>query len=657
MHIVGIRLKNWMRFKGEFELELGPGCYALIAEHVDDSGMSNGLGKSSLFGAIRWCLEGTKVEGVKTLDSLITRGEDEMAVDLELSDGTFISRAKTRSKSTSLEVHEGNRVSRGDDAQLVIERILGIGNEDRLTTCWSEQRELAVMLDATPSELTKMVEGWMGEDLVKLSEASDRVVELLKDAAEDHSIAVQTHNQLLVLGDASRIASAEVEVNIQRKLFEASTKKYEEYQSGDSSRKERDRVRVLEEEYVTISNNIASAESQIDDEVDALGSSDSQLIANIKELDETSRELSVKVADARRETTRLKVLVTEEFDGVCPVSEGFECPAKSKINARSKENTESYKKALENYKVVNTDLTKIETEKKGLEAEKRQRELVRVARERKLGRIEELKKRLNVVKGEIEAYKERGIVLDGSRWETPIKPPTPDRYALSMAEKNLADSERAREGLQDAFKRVEATAMTLRAHRLAASILGPEGARRRVTEKSVKVIEDEANRVLSEAGVDQQVKASWGRETGSAADQCFECGRAFPASLKIKRCEGCGATRGPKIRHEFTWELSFVSGAGNDLAGLGLRIGGFKWLKNMRGAAWGVAVLDEATGQMDASRKKAVSASIRRMMVGIFEQTYISSHDSTLLESCDHKILIKGYGPAKTGYSTIEVLQ
>jgi DNA repair exonuclease SbcCD ATPase subunit len=171
--IKGMRITNWQRFKGEHEIELGAGVTSITARHTDNPARSNWLGKSTLLWAIRFALFGEVP--TETLDDAISHGEPELAVDLELIDGFFVSRSRKRGKSTDLMVStpDGRELFGGQAQETICEHI-GMGSEDFERTAWIGQKQIHRFVTATPSERSQIVSEWLALDRVDQASAKAR---------------------------------------------------------------------------------------------------------------------------------------------------------------------------------------------------------------------------------------------------------------------------------------------------------------------------------------------------------------------------------------------------------------------------------------------------------------------------------------------------
>jgi hypothetical protein len=159
----------------------------------------------------------------------------------------------------------------------------------------------------------------------------------------------------------------------------------------------------------------------------------------------------------------------------------------------------------------------------------------------------------------------------------------------------------------------------------------------------MREIEEGANYALEECGIDLRVEVRWSREGQGVARQCDECGQPFPSSLKVKQCGRCGAERGALLIHKLDLALSDRSGAAEDLAGAALQLAASAWLRAERGSAWGTAIIDEPTAQLDAGNRRAFMRHLAAMLRGryAFEQALVVSHDPAATSMLPGRILVE----------------
>lgn len=628
LFITGARSVNWTRFRGTHELELKPTVYAVTARSQHDERESNWLGKSAWLAGVRWALDGRRVLDKDALDELITDGEDEAAFELELSDGTFISRVKKRGKSAQLLVvlSDGRKLTQGG-AQAALDELIGIGADDRLTTCFAEQRELASLVRMTSSQTTQMFERWV--ELEGLVEAGKMATDWLGSKSSELARA-----QAELAADEDEGAAEKLAV-LEASIAQELARCIAQDDAYALSKVEAERYyprRALAD--------LIAEEKSIEDEIKGLGPEPPRSVADMAKLE---RQVTKAAGVAQEKASRHRQAVsiaTAPFDGKCPVSPGFECPAAKQITAR----TEPNRKAAEEAGKERQAAEKAAGELGDKLLEARATERRRSDFDSKLAGLNKRLVAVRVRKAELSDVDPLDRLPDGTLPQQAPIGERADRTELQAMERELAARREAAARLPGRRSEVARLERELRAHRAAAAVLGPEGARRRAVERVVARVVAGANAGLSRAGIDLSVRAAWGRETGDPAERCAECGRAFPASARASTCERCGAARGRKVKHEFRFRLSNVSGAAEDLASLALRASAFEWLVARRSSPWSVSQLDEPLAQLDEARRAAVSASLQRLLAGTFKQAFVTAHDRGVLDAMPGRILITGYG-------------
>lgn len=623
-HVTGLRLINWQRFRGEHVLALGRGTYAVTAQDADDDGRSNWLGKSALLAALRWALEGHKPRTVDALDELISHGEDNMGVEVELSDGTFISRLKKRGSAVDLGVDITTDDARGvvnlykDPAQDEIWRVIGLTADDLMNTAYAEQKKLAALVDVKGTGLHDIVAGWL--QLERLVAAGDESMTKLAAAAAD----LKTAQAELAKWEADPLMSEDPEQLCAR------ISQLEELEADTLKRQQDNKKRIQEhDEWLKLKEQREQAE-QAQAEVARLTAELPLPVSASAAVMQRAAETAAAHRDADRDYQQKRTLATGEFAGLCPVM-GKSCPITAEINSDQAHNKRLLQVAHANVIAANT--AKQVAANMLANEQTREREHARAA-------------------AGLEYAKTQAAKL-AHRLEQPL-PAEPDVVAivegigvgleLSELRKKHDDRARAMRRVAELRGIVEQLTPRVRVARAAAAVLGPEGAQRRIAERAVQSIERTANADLAAAGIGLTLAVRWGRETQQPARQCPQCGTAFPPSARVKTCTGCLAPRGMAVKPELRFRLSNVSGAAEDLAGLALRCSAFKWLRARRGAQWGLAVLDEPFGSLDRTNKRALAAHVQSMLAGTFEQALLVAHDAALLDGCQHRIAITARG-------------
>lgn len=615
-----IRLKNWMRFRGEFELKLTSGAYIITAKDLQDTERSNYLGKSSLPAAIRWCLDGVQPRREKrTLDQLISDGEDSMEVILEFSNGAFISRKKKRGHSADLEVRLGTRTGRGEKSQELVNEILGISADDRLTTCWAEQGEIKSIIRLTSTKLTEQVEEWLGlENLVKAGEhAEEQFRNLYEQLEYQQRVVTQLVADGCSDGEFEELAqTVEEEAHRILGLEKKAQNLLCEWEIYNKRKHVTELIRMRNEKQL---------------EAEELAKDLKEVKEDLKLRDDLEKARERKVL-LENEWKDRKSIAQGQFGGDCPVSE-FECPIKEEINKDREANQSRANSTYDDLQVQRKLVSELELKR---EVEKKllwEQKLLR-------GRYERIKAEEKSIVDALVTLNEVAL----SEGDLPPETVTIDRTALNEATKELEQKRIAREKLPAAQSKLENLKHQLKEHEAAATILGPEGVRKKVVERTVEAIWREASTRLLSAGIGLSLIPMWGRETGTIESNCRRCGKAFPSSTKIKICERCGNARGMKVRHEFSTQLSDYSGAAEDLAGFGLRVAVYNWLKATKGFDWTIGLFDEPASALDPYHRRALGTHILKLLGQSFDQVFLISHTREVFTGIPNQILVMGDG-------------
>jgi hypothetical protein len=165
-----------------------------------------------------------------------------------------------------------------------------------------------------------------------------------------------------------------------------------------------------------------------------------------------------------------------------------------------------------------------------------------------------------------------------------------------------------------------------------------------VAEEALGQIEERANDVLAECGVDLRLEVRWARTGKGLARACDACGHPFPASARVKACERCGAERGPLDVNELTVEMSRRSGALEDLGGIALQLAAADWLRAERESPWRVAVLDEPVASLDRAHRRMFGAHLAAVLRRSASQSLVIAHDASVLDSLPGRIQITSDG-------------
>lgn len=614
MRIAGIRVTNFERFRGEHEADLGPGVYAIIARHESNPDRSNWLGKSSLLSAVRFALHGSVRSD--TLDGVISHGESNMAVDLELSNGLFVSRSRARGKSTQLRVLSPNGGRELEffqaEAQAEIIRQIGLSEAEWLATSWCEQGMASHLVRTTPAERTEIVNGWLALEPLEVAAGWARrmglSVETERARVNGQISSIEQELSEPIPADAE-IAELEAIIAKAKSDREAWKAKVEARSQWRRKNEKREEWEELVERLATERNGFAALPKP-----KALAPFE-EAYAGLTRAAETACEAYETVSS----------LAAGEFSGFCPVTETL-CPSSEHVRATCTGNKSRVVKA----KAAATE---------AVAAEQR----ARVA--------------FDKLRSEHRAYEEARQSVAALETRVKVEPPDPgvepgapeDSADATWAVEKLAML-RERMGRRATLEKtrdelVEKLSDLNRARRAyfeAGSVLGRGGAQRRVAEGAVQAIEREANRRLSRVGIDLRVAVQWGREIKGLASNCDACGVAFPKHQKAVPCENCGAARGPKRDDRLYLDLTDRSGAAEDLAGLVIQLSAAAWLQGRKQSPWSVVALDEPFGQLDPENRRSFARCVQALAGEGFDQAFVIAHSADILEALPNRIVVTG---------------
>lgn len=625
--MTGIRIKNFARFRGEHEVSpLGPKAYAIVARDAEDEARSNYLGKTSLTVALRFGLYGVLPKAYEKLDDAISHGEDEMYVDVELSDGSYISRERKRGgSSTKLKLVGsdpliGECECNQDEAQREIIKLIGL-DLDNYDMCADVAQKTSDRFSTMKStELTEVVSGWVG--LERLVEAEDLAAKGLGALTKE-----------LAVFDA-QIASLAWATETEGKTRAATLKKAQE-EHVEQARFAEVRNAVVASHETWVRHAARAVQS------DTLSSAIAELEAELKaaplptevalqKAEQGSTAAKATLNTVRLEQQRLSQVARGAFDGVCPVLPGFSCPAKLTINAS--------KTAAEQAVLANTQALEMENRAVAV-AEVKLLEL-KFQSERRVSlraRISSMQSRLGDFEESVDY-----IAKHGQPPEVAPEPIVVDTAPSTLAQRAHQEWLTARPALVAYEESRPKLAQRIAVLRVA--VLALEQAQRRLCEGVVQRIEQGANRRLEQAGVDLRCEWHWGRTTQKLATRCQACGAEFPASARVKQCQACSAPRGNRIEPKLHVKFSARSGGTEDLGGVAITLSAGEWVRRRRGSEWGVCVLDEPFASLDLAHRRALSGHLQKMVSDGIEQAFVIAHSRDVLESLPGRIEVVGRG-------------
>jgi DNA repair exonuclease SbcCD ATPase subunit len=651
-------LHNWLRYRGDHEVFFEPTIYGVTASHEADPARSNWLGKTSILAGVRFALFGT--HPARTEDEWITRGEAEGSVRIELSDGMTITRERKRGSATRLFVRwpgrEGEPAT-GAAAQAAIVEALGLTEGDFMATCFFEQKNLARFVVARPAERQEIVAGWL--QLGKLQAAESRTRRILgeridrkttlvakRDAMKGEIVAILASRfDAVTDADANMSKRAESEQFMIEAVFDLQNvrdaakavaeeareayRRREAWEKASAAREAFDRaVASVEEANVRREKAIADAETAL------AGFDAAKVEASLRDATKAQQEAIAALARARDTESQRAALACGAFDGVCPV-DGHVCPDAEIMNAAREANEISLREAVSE---------RVRADKAVSSAKNRVEEASESAR------------RIEALRGQINALKRHPVAAMGDPPPDPGEAPpvvdavTPwDAYQAAEADYREAEQQadrlrRTYDGMGKLEGEIAAAEAEIDTLREAVAILGRQGAQRVIAEGALSEIEDGANALLREAGIDLRVVVRWSHEGQGLATTCEACGAPFPSSTKVRECAKCGATRGAKMIDRLEVVLSDRSGAADDLAGAAIQLAAGAWLRKQRNAAWSVALIDEPFGALDEANRGAFAVHLAAMLRGRYgyAQAFVIAHTRGVMDALPGRVEVTG---------------
>ena len=659
MYVEKIVLTNWLRYSGTNDLTLAPTVYGVVAHHERDDERSNWLGKTSVLAAVRFALFGK--HNRKTEDAWITNGEKEGCVSLQLSDGTQVARRRVRGKATRLVVSvPGCSPAHDDDAQLVLERRIGMTDADFCATCFFAQKQINRFVVAKPADRMAIIAGWL--QLEPLQRAEKRVRSSLQVRLEEETkIAARREARrgtvARILGryfdmtpDENGVVDVPPDVEAIAELCEVITDlttvataaeevaadckgAWEDIEAwrrdAEAARKHRDLIAT-------------AAQLGDDDAIKARADAVSNKFEAARQgLDAVTGELRA-ASDKLRQAEQLK---RGAFDGKCPV-DGHACPDRDAMNGAAALNCKRYEDVQVAAETIRARHSLAKQHQDNVVAE-------RLRAQDDASRRHTMLEQAAQFAGAVERIRADGLPPDDD-----LEPAYREAAAaVAKAAADVRDAKRSLADLRDEFKRDEDDRVelaTLRSEvvsfQQAVAILGRNGAQRRLAEQALDDITAMANDSLREAGIELSVNVSWSREGQGLADECDSCGASFARGRAVKECPRCGAARGPKTVDRIEVDLSDTSGAAEDLAGVAVQLAAGAWLRRRRELQWSAAFIDEPFGALDGTNKRALAAHLATLLRGRygFSQALVVAHDRGIMDAMPGRLVVSATDTAST---------
>lgn len=634
MWLSDLGMDNWLCFRGKHAIKLHPRMYSLVAHRAGNGESSNWAGKSAVLEAIYFCLTGRlNPDRHMGADGWITDGESKGGTQLTFSNGLEI--VRERKKSTKLRATFEGRLHEDDEAQRLIDEMVGLTADDLLATSYFQQRKMARLVLAEPSVRMGYVSEWM--QLAPLEHAEENLRVAINLLVEEASKLASRMSELdaITLGDFD-LAAAE------KALTDARAKHTRLGDLAEKNARLHDAQRLVQS-FDALCLEIKEARAELKEyDADALEKS-------FRHASKMTHAAVENLTVAQRDFTQKLALAAGQFDGNCPVA-NMACPATVQINTertRARGLRDAAQKLYDEARYAHADATRAESQ--ALAAWQ--------SYQRKFERVKEMEARHDRTLVEYTRAKDSPEPMNDSELRT--RADEAHRKVVELTAQ-IADHNRAHQRREAANREYEATSLRhaelekkIATHREALVIFGKQGAQRRIAEHALGVIEENANALLSDCGIPLEVDVSWSREGSGHAKACDTCGMPFPATAKVKACQRCGAARGPHLVNKLNIILSDQSGAAEDLAGAAIQLAASAWLRSARSSKWSLAMIDEPAGALDSANRKLFATHLRHILGSRFgfEQAIVVAHHSEISDALPGRIVITNDGK----FSKIEV--
>jgi hypothetical protein len=352
---------------------------------------------------------------------------------------------------------------------------------------------------------------------------------------------------------------------------------------------------------------------------------------------ELHRLADIASREASKNAENLERLAGGDFDGQCPVGK-MPCPVSAELVANRARN-----KKLARHARADAD-AKYEAFRK---EEKHHGDCLRQVQE-----ADRLAERLQAMRDQLARMSDRyESALETPEVDVALEEEQLSRLqsdfalateSLLFVEHDLGYATKAAAACEDLKRQITEAEGPVLLYSAAGNVM--RITRRRVAEQALRQIERGANDDLAACGIPLSVQLRWEREGKKLSRACAECGRPFPDSARIKACE-CGVARGPQMVQQLDVVMSDRSGGAEDLAGLALQLAASRWLRGERASPWASAVLDEVTGQLDATHHRALMQHLPRMLSNAgLRQAFVISHSGAMAASLPGRIVIESDG-------------
>lgn len=656
-------IKNFMPFRGKYELEFPEGIMNVVATYENEPGRSNRGGKSSFIDAIMWALYG-KSRAKKEVE-LVHDGEEECSVKLwlEHNDGRMITihRVRRADNTGALDVRglEGEKKA---ITQAAIDELLGMNYDECLNTSYFKQNDIDQFMQATPQEKKALLMRWLQQTawpsyeveakayLMELQRMRDGIraqLEALGDGDFDKEALVARKRAIDV--ELKELGEHAAQVAAEKRAYEMRLAKLKD--TGSLAARAQDclnkaqRLRQQRPDSTSYSGRLKQLEDALakyplvdEAKCDEYRHKRNEAVRVMGEAGLKLRQLNEEKSRAKRDRTGVCPILKETCDRIQLTPDYLadldskieDCMAKQTkattirdkceqwVNLHDKQRQWSAEKE-QLYEKANLS-TQIEEQIASLESE--HDELMAQVPEDLDDARRDANAKLAICEGE-------GRGIDAKRAQL-------QREMGGISEAYKA-GKRAAERKAELAAQLETTEIKLSDATYVTYMFGKNGIPSIELENSFGEIENEANVILRKLHAPFQVEFQATRELQDWEANCLACSHVYARGTKKHQCPECGVPREKKRKDELTLrvleggkERAFYldSGGGQVLQSVAMRIALARLVQRRTGSAWATLFMDEVFGSLDSVNRKAMADLLTTTLTKEFgfKQVFIISH-------------------------------
>jgi DNA repair exonuclease SbcCD ATPase subunit len=598
-YLVRIRLENFMAFRGEHVLELGPGAYLVTGANYN--------GKSSLLEAVGWCFFGSSRSRFRSRDAVIHNSEERATVEILLSDGTTVTRTRARGSADLLDV----------SPEISIESLLGIDHEGYGRLCHLDQGASLALAHATEAHRREVVLGWIGTASRRWDHAAAAVSARVRDLRAELERARGAIDQIRAGGEP---ASDEERDTLRQALAAAEM---------EMARARRAMLAL------DLGGARAAAAARLRAATEALR----QAPRNAPSDDQRAEEVQLIEADAttRREAEALGRLARHGFDGSCPIT-ATPCPAAAQVR--------------EQQGLIVARASAAATRANHASGARAAAAARRADVARADGHRDLLRREYEVARSSFLEARDRYAALAGDVVPEPAQnwrsiEEEQGAVARALAAQLVRDDRRRED--RAALVRLETEVAKLETE-LAGAVLLARGIAAVPGPIAHAVAQVEASAAAMLDGTGLTMRVTWRRDTAKLVPGCA-CGFAFAG--RQRDCGWCGAERAKEQIPAFDIlvddgdgedEIRHKSGAAKALAPTALRLAAGAANPELR-VGW--RILDEGFGELDRERAAMLVRMVQRAATVGVSQVLVVSHDPAMQAAFEQRVVVERAGTSR----------